>query len=141
MAKTTKHIFYGIACSINSVDLVDHIESVEMIVATNDARADSVNEAQEYGMPAKRVVRGIRMNFYQDYAAAKVYATLFAAWEARTTFNIVCRPDSGSKGTTNPEWTIAVYVGEMPLMAGTQGDRHMAPVTLAPAGLLDEATA
>lgn len=141
MAKTTKHIFYDVSVVVNSVDLSDHIESAELLVGTNAQRADAVTEAQEYSMPGKRVVRGIRLNFYQDYAAAKVYATLVAAWEARTTFNIVCKSDSGAVGATNPSWTIATFVGEMPLMAGTQGERHMAPVTLEPAGALAIATA
>lgn len=141
MAKTTKHIFYDVSVTVGGVDLTDHIESAEFIVGTNSQRADAVNDDQEYAMAGKTVVRDIRLNFYQDYAAAKVYATLVAAWEARTNLTVIAKSDSGAVGATNPSWTIATFVGEMPLMAGSQGERHMAPVTLVPAGTLAIATA
>lgn len=141
MAKTTKHIFYDVSVVVNGVDLDDHIESAEITVGINAQRADAQGDAQEYSMPGKQQIRGIRLNFYQDYATAKVYQTLIAAYSARSTFNLVCKPDSGATAADNPQWTISTFIGEMPLMAGSQGERHMAPVTLEPAGILAIATA
>ena len=99
-----------------------------------------MGEVTDYNMPGTLAISDITATFYQDYAASKVYITLYTAWAARTTFNIVLKADSGANATTNPAWTIPVFVASMPVMQGKRGDRHMAPVTLAVAGLYTVAT-
>ena len=136
-----KHIFYNASVVVNGVDLSDRVESVEMIVGTNDQPAAAMSEVQDYGMPGTLTVSNPQINFYQDYAASEVYATLVAAWQARSTFNLVCKADAGATAPTNPQWTLPVYVAQMPLLQGTRGERHMAPVTCGVAGVLSIATA
>src|SRR5262245_7318724 len=140
---TGKHILYDVSLVVNSVDLSDHVESVEFMVGTNKQPGAAMSEIQDYSMAGTVVVSDPRVTFYQDYAAAKVYATLIAARPlnaAPTVFNLVGKASSAAKSPTNPEWTIPVFVGEMPLMTGTRGDRHMAPVTFAVAGQASIAT-
>lgn len=129
-----KHIFYNAYMTVNSVDLSDHIESVSLDVETNEQFASAMSELEDYNMPGTKKVNNVQVTFYQDYATSKVYQTLYAAWTARTTFNLVARPDSGSAAATNPQWTIPVFVKKMPVMSGKRGDRHMAPVDFSVAG-------
>lgn len=119
---------------VNSVDLSDHVESMSLIATTVKQAAAAMGELESYSMPGVKEISDITVTFYQDYAASKVYATIYAAWTARTTFNLVSKPDSGAAASTNPQWTIPVFVSQMPVMQGSRGDRHMAPVTFAPAG-------
>jgi hypothetical protein len=129
-----KHIFYDNSLVVNAVDLSDHVEDISLVATTNKQMASAMGDLNDYSMPGTLALSDITATFYQDYAASKVYATINAAWAARTTFNIVVKPTSGAASATNPQWTIPVFVSSMPVMAGKRGDRHMAPVTFAVAG-------
>lgn len=142
-ATTGKHIFWDCSFTVNGVDLSDHVERVEIRVGINKQVGAAMGDYQDYSLAGTRTIDDITVEFFQDYAAAKVYATLRAAWEADppTTFNIVVKPSSAATSATNPAWTIPVFVAAMPVLQGTRGDRHMAPVTLAVAGAYSIATA
>jgi hypothetical protein len=130
-----KHVLWDVSLKIDDVDLSDHVESLEITVGINKQAAAAMTEIQDYSMAGTVTISDLTVTFYQDYAVAKVYATLHAAWLGRTTFNVVAKPNSGAAAPDNPEWTIPCFVGEMPVMTGTRGDRHMTAVTLAVAGL------
>lgn len=131
---TGKHVLWDVSLVVNGVDLSDHVENVEFVVGNNAQPSAAMGQLQDRSMPGTQTVSNPKINFYQDYAASKVYATLLALWQVQTVFNLVGKASSAAKGATNPEWTIPVFVSEMPLMSGTRGDRHMAPVTCAVAG-------
>lgn len=138
---TGKHILYDVSLTINAVDLSDHCESLSIEVATNKHPAAAMGELQDYDLAGTLQISDPQITFFQDYAAAKVYATIHAAWAARTTFNIVAKASSGAASATNPAWTIPCFVAKSPVMSGKRGDRHMAPVTLAVAGAYSIAVA
>jgi hypothetical protein len=129
-----KHIFYNNSTVVNAVDLSDHVEEVSLVATTNDQFASAMQSVNDYNMPGTLKLNDITAKFYQDYAASKVYITLYTAWAARTTFNLVLKADSGARSPTNPEWTIPVFVGSMPIMTGKRGERHMADVKFTVAG-------
>lgn len=135
-----KHVFYNASVVVNAVDLSNRVESVEVIMQTNEQPAAAVSEIQDYNMPGTLMITNPKITFYQDYAAANVYATFYAAWAARTTFNLVCKNDAGATSATNPAWTIPVFVKEAPFLTGKRGERHMAPVTCSVAGAATVAT-
>lgn len=135
-----KHIFYNASVVVNSVDLSDHVESLTIEVNIEDQAADAMGDLQRYAMAGLLVVTDPTMTFYQDFAASKVYATIEALWAARSTFNIVVKNDSGANATTNPAWTLPVFVAKMPVFSGKHGDRHMAAVSFKMAGLYSIAT-
>src|SRR5215471_8172690 len=137
---TGKHILWDVALIVNSTDLSDHVESVEITVGINKQAAAAMTELQDYSMAGTITITDPKVTFYQDYAASKVYATLMAAWQARTVFDVKAKASSGAVAATNPQWTIPCFVGEMPIMTGTRGDRHMSAVTLTVAGLFSVAT-
>lgn len=139
---TGKHVLWDVSMVVNGVDLSDHVESVTFgEMGTNKQAAAAMSEIQDYDMPATITITDPVVTFYADFAAAKIYATLYAAWIARTTFNLVGKASSGAKAPTNPEWTIPVFVGKAPMVNGARGARHMAPCTFAVAGVLSVATA
>lgn len=136
-----KHIFYNASIIINGVDLSDHVESVSGIeLGINAQAAAAMGEVQDYDMPGTQNLGDPTITFYQDYAAAKVYATLITLFTNRTTFNLLVKADAGANAVTNPQWTIPVFLSKKPLLAGTRGARHMAPVTFKVAGLMTIAT-
>ena len=142
MAGTTtgKHIFYDASLVVNSVDLSNRVERVEIRLSTNKQVGSAMGDLQDYSIPGTQVIEDVSVEFYADMDTAKVYATLKAAWVAQTIFNIVAKVSSAASSSTNPAWTIPVFVASMPVMQGTRGDRHMAPVTFACSGAYSIAT-
>lgn len=138
---TGKHILYDATITVNGVALTTRLERVEFMVGINKQVGSTMGDLQDYSIPGTLTVTDPVVEFYQDYDTAKVYATLKALQAARTIFNIVGKASSGATSSTNPEWTIPVFVAQMPLMTGRRGDRHMSPVTFATAGELTIATA
>ncbi len=138
---TGKHMLYDVTLTVNSVNLSDHVESIEWMTQTNSGRGDAMGDTQQYDMALLLQVTDIKVTFYQDFAAAKVYATLYAAWSVpQTYFNVVAKASSAATSATNPQFTISCFVKSMPLIKGTHGDRHMADATFGVAGNLAVAT-
>jgi len=133
---TGKHVLFDANIVVNSVDLSDHVESVTFEVGINKQAAGAMGDIQDYDMPGTSIVSSITVAFFQDYAAAKVYATLSAAWVARSIFPLLAKASSGANSATNPQFSINVFVGKMPLLTGKHGERHMATTTLEAAGVL-----
>ena len=138
---TGKHILYDATISVNGVALTTRLQKVTIMVGTNKQAGASMGEIQDYSIPGTLTVDDPTAEFFQDYNTAMVYATLYALWAARTTFNIVGKASSGATSATNPAFTVPVFVGAMPLLSGTRGDLHLAPVTFATAGELSVAVA
>jgi hypothetical protein len=135
-----KHILYNASLVVNSVDLSDHVETIEYEEGINGQAAAAMSESQDYEMPGTIKISDIKVKFYQDYAASKVYQTIHPLVAARSTFNIVVKADSGANATTNPAFTIAVFVRSHKVFNGARGDRHMSDVVFAPAGAQSIAT-
>jgi hypothetical protein len=139
-AVSGKHMLYNVSAVVNGVDLSNRLEAIELPVSTRELMAAAMGEVQDYNFPGTLSVGDLKLTFYQDYAAAKVYNTFYAAWANRTIFNVLAKADAGANAVDNPQFTIPVFVKDMPLMGGTRGDRHMAPVTLSIAGVIAVAT-
>lgn len=135
-----KHVLWDVALVVNGIDLSDHVESVTLAVGQDQIPATPAGVRQKYSKPGHQTVTDPVITFYQDYAPGKVYATFLALWQNQQIFTIVGKAFSGARSPTNPEWTIPVFVGALPLLAGKRGDRHMAPVTCAVGGVLTIAT-
>lgn len=138
---TGKHVLWDVSLVVNSVDLSDHVEQVTFgEMGTNKQDAAAMSEIQDYSMAGTIMITDPVVTFYHDFNTSKVYITLYTAWLARTTFNLVGKASSGARVATNPEWTIPVFVAKAPMMSGKRGDRHMAAVTFAVAGALSVLT-
>src|SRR4051812_15341968 len=131
-----KHILYNASLVANAVDLSDRAESITFVATLNGQPAAAMSEIEDYEMPGTRKVSDITAQMYQDFAASKTYQTLVALWAARTVFNLVLKADAGANATTNPQFTVPVFVRTLPIISGNRGDRHMSQVVFAPAGLM-----
>ena len=135
-----KHILYNAQVIVNGVDLSDHVESVDYSEGQNRQNAAAMGDIQDYDMPGTIKIGDVKLNFYQDYASSKVYQTFNPLVVNRTTFNLQIKADSGANATTNPQFTLPVFVVDFQVFNGTRGNRHMSSVTLAPAGAQTIAT-
>ncbi len=122
---------------INSVDLSDHIKSVDF---TYEAKAldDTV-----MGDDTRSNLAGLKnwscsITFAQDYAASSVDATLFSLVGAAA-FSLRVRPDkSDGASATNQNLNGQAILTSYPPITGAVGDFHETTATFASAGTLTQ---
>lgn len=124
--------------TVNSVDLSDHVKQV-----TLNYSAESIEDTA-MGATFKSRVAGLKdwsvdVEFYQDYAASEVDATLFPLVGAAA-FAIIVKPDAGATSATNPAYSGNVLLPEYTPVAGSVGEISMASVTFEADGILTRAT-
>jgi hypothetical protein len=126
--------------TINSVVLSSSISSV-----TIDTKYD-ILETTGFGASgaAKTRVAGLADNsvsleFFQDFAAANVEATIFPLIGSTTT--VVVQPASTSTTTTNPTYTFTALVSEWQPLKGGIGQLATASVTWPISGAITKAVA
>jgi hypothetical protein len=103
---------------INAVDLSDHVESVGI-----DPKAADIDVTAMSALGWKAFLAGLKefalqVTFQQDFAASKVYATLWPLLGTVTTFEV--RAVNAARSATNPAFTGSVVVSEVPLLQGAQ---------------------
>jgi len=123
---------------VNSVDLSDHVKS-----CTLNYEAEMLDDTV-MGDTTRSNIAGllnwsIDVEFLQDFASAKVDATLFTLVGAAA-FTVVLKPTSGSVSATNPSFTGSAVLESYPPMTGGVGDLETVSVTFRSAGTLARAT-
>lgn len=123
--------------TINSVVLSDHISSI-----TIDTK-DEIIETTGFGSTAKTRVAGladnsVMLDFFQDFAATNVEATIYPLIGSTTT--IVVQPASTAVSTTNPTYTFTALVSEWTPLKGGIGQLATASVTWPISGSITKAT-
>lgn len=115
-------VLFDAYVSINAVELSDHIESVTI--------EDSVDlqEGNVMGDTAQRRLAGLRdwsllINWRQDFASAKVYATLQPLIGVQTAV-AVRKSKTDPIGATNPEMQGNGMLEGMPVVTGSVGGVH-----------------
>ena len=126
--------------TINAVDLSDHVKSV-----TFDISANALDETAMADTTIHRIVGmkdwSVSVDFMQDFAAAKVDATLWAVYNGGAAVTIIVRPDSDAVGATNPNYTGSVVLTSYSPITGGVGDLATTSVTFEGAGALSRAVA
>lgn len=115
-----------------SVDLSDHVESVEIDFAYDDV------EITAMGATAKSYAPGLRddkvtVNFYQDFATSKVDQTLNTYLGSASGATLVVKPDSGSVSSVNPSYTMTATLYSYQPVSGKVGEASMTSVEFRPA--------
>ena len=123
--------------TIAGVDLSSSISSV-----TLDTKYDIV-ETTAFGDTAKKRVAGladnsISLEFFQDFAASNVEATIYPLLGTATT--VVVKPVSTTTGSTNPSYTVSAVVSEWQPLKGGIGQLATASVTWPVSGAITKAT-
>lgn len=106
---------------VNGVTLSDHANQVTI----EDTR-DSV-DVTAFGATSKAVAKGlgdakITVQFFQDFAAGKVHATLQPLVASGTTVAVEVRPTSGARSATNPAALLSALLMGYNMLSGGVGE-------------------
>lgn len=131
-----KQIIKDAQVTVGGVSLGTSVKSVE-ISLTADAK-----ETTAFGDGWTQRIAGlkdgsIKIDFYQDFAAASVEATLFPLFGTLATVAIL--PNSGTASSTNPSYTAVCLVNQLTPVAGAVGDVMTQSVTWPTSGTVVKA--
>jgi hypothetical protein len=126
--------------TINSVDLSAHAFSIDINLEKDkiDVSGFSSTSATEY-LPGKKEEE-FTVQFRQDFAAAKVDATLWPLYNNGTTFPFVIKPTSAAVSATNPSYSGNANLYEYHPLDGDLGDASETSVTFQITGGIARAT-
>jgi hypothetical protein len=108
---------------INGVDLSDHVSKVTL----TDNRTPV--DITAMGATSLAVTKGlgdgkVSLEMFQDFAAAKVHATLQPLIGSSTTVVIEVRPVNGARSATNPAFLMSGLLMTYPMLDGKVGDAN-----------------
>lgn len=114
--------------TVNGVDLSNHASSVTINTEYDDVDVTS------FGATFKEHAKGmgdgsIEVDFFQDFAAASVDATLWPISQASTTVPVTVKADSVAVSPTNPLYTMQAYMMNYSPLAGSVGEASTTSVT------------
>lgn len=116
-------------CSINGVDLSDHIASVS--ISTTDDVIDTTGFSSTSAAGRTRVAglsdNSVTLEFHQDFATSSVEQTIYPL--LGTTTSVVVKPTSAVVSATNPSYTFSALVSEWQPLSGAVGELATASVT------------
>lgn len=117
---------------INSVDLSDHVRQV-----TVDYNAD-MQDSAHMGDDTHESLAGLKnwkidVEFNQDFAAAKVDATLFPLVGAAA-FTIEVRPVNSARSATNPGYNATAVLASYPPLGNAVGQLATTKASFQPGG-------
>ena len=124
--------------TINGTNFSDSLQSVDLTI-----QADEV-DTTTFGGNFKTVTGGllsgsVTLNFYQDFGAGSVDATLWPLLNTAAT--VVITPTSTAVSSTNPSYTAVCLVSQYQPFASTVGDLATLSVTWPTCGTVTRATA
>jgi hypothetical protein len=117
---------------VNSVDLSDHVREITINMSAEDLDATAMgatSRAHAVGLRDDRM----EVTFLQDYAAAKVDATLSGLVSSSTGVTVVAKPTSGAVSATNPTYTMTALLFDYTPIDATVGEISAPEVVFLPA--------
>ena len=114
--------------TINGVTLSDHAKKVTV----EDSRTEV--DVTAFGATSIAVAKGLgdasmTVEFYQDFAAAKVHATLQPLIGSSTPVTVAARGSSGAISATNPEYQLSALLFTYNMLDGAVGEASMITAT------------
>lgn len=113
---------------INSVNLSNNVQSVEVPLTKDKVEVTGMGSTSKEYLPGLGDA-DVNVTFLQDFAAAKVDATLYPLFLAGSQFPIEVRPTSATPSATNPKYTGTVTLFEYSPINGNVGDASTMSVT------------
>ena len=126
-------------CLLNAVDLSDHVKSVKVSYKADTPENTAMSQTTKNRVPGLKDWE-MDIEFNQDFALAKVDATLFPLVGAAA-FAIEVRPDAGARSTTNPAFTGNCLLADYPPLGNKVGEVAASSIKLMGTGTLTRATA
>lgn len=124
--------------TINGSSFSTALQSVELMVEAAEL------ETTAFGGTFRERIAGLKtgsitLNFFQDFAASAVDATLFPLLGSNAT--VVVKPTSGTVSATNPAFTAVCLVVQYSPFSSSVGDIATTSVTWPTTGTVTRATA
>lgn len=121
-----------VSLTVNAVDLTDHVREITLTMSAEDLDATAMGATSRAHAVGLRDDR-IEVTFLQDYAAAKVDATLSGLVSSSTPFTVVCKPTTAAVSATNPSYTLSALLFDYTPIDATVGEISSPEVTFLPA--------
>ena len=126
--------------TLNGTDLSSSLHSVTLDVSSNEVDTTTFGTTSNV---YKTVVGGIlsgsaKLDFYQDYAAGSVDATIWPL--INTIGTLVIKPNGTAVSATNPSYTAQVLINAYTPVMGSIGDLSSFSVTWPTNGSVTRAT-
>jgi hypothetical protein len=136
-----KFVATNFQISLNGVDLTSSLSSATLEISSNEVETTTFGTASTaYRTVVGGIVSGsVKLDFYQDYAAASVDATLNAL--INTIGTVVIKPLGSAVSATNPSYTATCLINNYTPVSGTIGDLSSFSVTWPTTGTITRATA
>lgn len=125
-------------CLLNAVDLSDHVRSVKVNYKADTPENTAMSQTTKNRLPGLKDWE-MDIEFNQDFAAAKVDATLFPLVGAAA-FAIEVRPDAGARSVTNPAYTGNALLADYPPLGNKVGEVAISTIKLMGTGALARQT-
>lgn len=133
-----KILLQDVKVTINGTNLSNAIKSVELAL-TVDAKETTAFGDGWINRVAGLKDGSVKIDFFQDFGAAAVEATLYPLFGTLAT--VVVLPTSGTPSATNPSYTFLALVNSHSPVAGAVGDVATFSVTYPTSGTVVKAVA
>ena len=117
--------------TVNSVDLSDHVRSVEVEFASDEVEQTTMGDAARNFLPGLLTQR-MTVTFANDYASGEVDATISPLVSNGTSHTILVKPVDASVSATNPSYSGTAYCTSFNPVSGAVGDLHEAQAVFVP---------
>lgn len=126
--------------TLNGVDLTSSLHSVTIEESSNEVETTVFGTATTaWRTVVGGIVSGsVKLDFYQDYAASSVDATLNSL--INTIGTVVVKPAGTAASATNPSYTAQVLINSYTPVSGSIGDLSSFSVTWPTTGAITRAT-
>jgi hypothetical protein len=133
-----KFVATDYSITLNGTDLSASLQSVNLTVQSDEV------ETTTFGGGWKTMVGGLKsgslqLNFFQDFAAGSVDATLWPLINSIGT--VVIKPTGTAVSATNPSYTVPILISQYQPFASSVGDAATLSVTFPTSGTVSRATA
>lgn len=118
---------------VNGVDLSDHCESFTLTQGQESLDNHAMGDQAAY-QRAGLMTWNVEANFFQDFSAGNVNATLYPLLSGTETFAVRVKPTSSATSATNPLWSGQAFISSYNPLGGSHGDNLMSPCTFTMAG-------
>lgn len=132
---TGKYILNNAMVKVSGVDLSDHAHSLQLTDDANDVDVTAFGgNGYSQHMPGLKDAT-ITVDFYSDFAASSVHATLQPLYTSGGTFLVEIRPDSTNPvSATNPRGSMIASLYSYSGISGNVGDASTFQATFRNAG-------
>lgn len=133
-----KFVATDYSITLNGTDLSNVLQSVNLTIQSDEV------ETTTFGGGWKTMVGGLKsgslqLNFFQDFGAASVDATLFPL--INTIGTVVIKPTSTAVSATNPSYTVPCLISQYQPFNSSVGDAATLSITWQTSGTVTRATA